>query len=224
MRLNSAAVALALCLGLSSTALAQDSSAIDFGNDTSDWANDGECDDPRFEGAGMADITEDSDRFRDATDCKLLFDNGKITFRSGEDLEPPPLRIDGIQFGNDTSDWARDGECDDPRFSGDGMAAGPLDLNDAYADRSDCLSLWQSGALTYDADWRAETAPPPTAREIDAIDFGDDTSDWAMDGECDDPRFQGRGMAAEPIAADIKADASDCRYMFMTGLVTKREK
>ena len=25
--------------------------------------------------------------------------------------------------------------------------------------------------------------------DIDAIDFGDDTSMWANDGECDDPRF-----------------------------------
>ncbi|MEO0815998.1 MAG: hypothetical protein AAFX86_01700 [Pseudomonadota bacterium] len=224
MRLRSAAIALLLSTGAVQAAMAQDVAEIDFGNNSSAWANDGECDDPRFEGQGVADITEDTDKFRDAADCEALFDKGVIQLISGADLTPPPLRIDGIQFGGDTSDWANDGECDDPRFSGEGMAPPPLEIDDAYADRSDCLSLWQKGTLTYDADWRAEVSPPPTAREIDAIDFGADTSNWAFDGECDDPRFEGRGMAAEPVAEDLKADANDCRYMFMTGMVSLRQK
>ena len=37
------------------------------------------------------------------------------------DVASPAFSID---FGNDTSDWARDGECDDSRFDGDGMVAG----------------------------------------------------------------------------------------------------
>jgi len=224
MKLKSAAIALVLSVGTIQPALAQDVAQIDFGNDTSAWANDGECDDPRFQGDGVADITEDSDRFRDASDCRALFDKGVITLIDGADLEAPPLRIDGIQFGGDTSDWARDGECDDPRFSGEGMASGVLVVEDAYADRTDCLALWQKGGLTYNGEWRAAVAPPPTASEIDAIDFGSDTSTWAYDGECDDPRFEGRGMAAEPVAEDLQADATDCRYLFMVGMVTKREK
>ena len=40
-----------------------------FGNDSSQWALDGECDDPRFQGSSMAVTLLDQDRFSDATDC-----------------------------------------------------------------------------------------------------------------------------------------------------------
>ena len=36
---------------------------VDFGDDASRWANDGECDDPRFEGNGMAPALINEDRF-----------------------------------------------------------------------------------------------------------------------------------------------------------------
>ena len=201
-----------------------DADAIDWGDDTSNWSRDGECDDPRFEGAGMAGITYDVDAFRDAEDCRTLFEAGDIHLISEDLAKRPPLLIDGIQFGNDTSDWARDGECDDPRFSGEGMAHGELDKVNAYADRTDCLALWETGTLTYDPSWRAPSLPPPTAAEIDAVDFGADTSQWAQDDECDDPRFEGTGMAADPTLDDLKADATDCRRMYMLGLVTLRQK
>ncbi len=54
---------------------------IDFGDDSSEWANDGECDDPRFEGDGVASILLDSDLYRDATDCRSLYDRGLIDLR-----------------------------------------------------------------------------------------------------------------------------------------------
>ena len=51
---------------------------IDFGDDTSQWSNDGECDDPRFEGDGMG-LTGDNDHIRhDATDCRNLHQTGSI--------------------------------------------------------------------------------------------------------------------------------------------------
>ena len=31
-----------------------------------------------------------------------------------------------------------------------------------------------------------------------SISFGDDSGDWAQDGECDDPRFEGPGMSLTP--------------------------
>ena len=55
-----------------------------FGNDSSQWALDGECDDPRFQGSGMAVTLLDQDRFSDATDCRLLFNQGHITLRNGD--------------------------------------------------------------------------------------------------------------------------------------------
>lgn len=224
MTLKSAAAALALFAGGALPALAQDAAQINFGDDTSAWSRDGECDDPRFVGEGVADFTEAADMFRDAFDCRALFEKGVISLSEDAPMEPPPLRVDGIQFGADTSDWAMDGECDDPRFSGEGMASPPLETQDAYADRTDCLAFWQAGSLTYNGDWRAETSPPPTAREIDAVDFGSDTSTWAFDGECDDPRFEGTGMAAEPISEDLMADAYDCRSLFIIGSISLRQK
>ena len=46
-----AGAALAVCLGFRARRAARQP---DFGDDTSQWANDGECDDPRFEGEGSA--------------------------------------------------------------------------------------------------------------------------------------------------------------------------
>ncbi len=60
----------------------------------------------------------------------------------------------------------------------------------------------------------AASAPAALAQaDASAIDFGDDTSQWANDGECDDLRFTGPGMAAAgSLSADnIRRDASDCR-------------
>ena len=54
---------------------------IDFGDDSSEWANDGECDDPRFVGEGMASTLLDQDLYRDATDCRDLYDRGRIDLR-----------------------------------------------------------------------------------------------------------------------------------------------
>ena len=53
----------------------------DFGDNTSRWANDGECDDPRFEGAGAADTLLVEDRGHDAADCRKLFGAGRIALR-----------------------------------------------------------------------------------------------------------------------------------------------
>ena len=54
---------------------------VNFGNDTSDWAHDGECDDPRFVGNGMASVLLDEDLYRDATDCRSLYNRGMIRLR-----------------------------------------------------------------------------------------------------------------------------------------------
>ena len=57
-----------------------------------------------------------------------------------------------------------------------------------------------------------------------SIDFGDDTGAWAHDGECDDPRFRGDGMAASPLSDDdLRRDATDCRELFESGRITLRD-
>ena len=55
-----------------------DSGYIDFGDDTSAWAQDGECDDPRFESAGAASTQLADNRGHDATDCRRLYDAGRV--------------------------------------------------------------------------------------------------------------------------------------------------
>jgi len=68
--------------GLSAPSSAQPS----FGDDSSQWAKDGECDDPRFEGKGSATTLLDVDRGHDATDCRKLFTAGAIALRADDDL------------------------------------------------------------------------------------------------------------------------------------------
>lgn len=54
---------------------------INFGDDSSQWANDAECDDPRFAGPGTHDVLLAEDIYRDATDCMKLLQAGLITYR-----------------------------------------------------------------------------------------------------------------------------------------------
>lgn len=60
-----------------------------------------------------------------------------------------------------------------------------------------------------------QTVAPPQAQ----IDFGNDSSEWANDGECDDPRFTGQGMAEVLLAEDARRDATDCRELFNRGMI-----
>ena len=59
-----------------------------FGDDKSLYAHDGECDDPRFEGPGMATTLLDEDRLHDATDCRQQYQAGRIQLAPLEDQPP----------------------------------------------------------------------------------------------------------------------------------------
>lgn len=68
----------------------------------------------------------------------------------------------------------------------------------------------------------AETAEPSHVGGL-RTNFGDDASPFAGDGECDDARFTGPGMAhTQLLKADVFHDATDCRFMFEAGLVVLR--
>ncbi|MCK2184067.1 hypothetical protein [Halomonas getboli] len=54
------------------------SHGIEWGDNTSRWANDGECDDPRFAGPGVHSLNVDEDRYHDANDCRSLYDQGQV--------------------------------------------------------------------------------------------------------------------------------------------------
>ena len=112
-----------------------------FGDDDGDFANDDECDDPRFGGRGMtdADLLED-DVLHDAADCREAWNNGELRL-VGISVSGAP------RFGDDEGDYADDGECDDMRFKGDGMSAGPLLSDDIMHDAFDCKAAWDDGEI-----------------------------------------------------------------------------
>ena len=95
----------ALSLALASPALAQD---IDFGDDTSDYANDGYCDDRRFTGNGMAISLDWEDLAKDASDCAALYDVGSIRLWIFADAVAA-TQCTAIDWGNDDGDYPFDG-------------------------------------------------------------------------------------------------------------------
>ena len=60
----------------------------------------------------------------------------------------------------------------------------------------------------------------PALAQDTQIEFGDNASEWAEDGECDDARFTGEGMAFQPTEAEIMHDATDCEAAFNAGTIT----
>ncbi|WP_192036240.1 hypothetical protein [Halomonas sp. YLGW01] len=116
---------------------------IEWGDNTSQWANDGECDDPRFTGPGVHSLNLDEDRYHDAADCRRLYEQGQITRASGGEMVSS---ANDIQWGDNTSQWANDGECDDPRFAGPGVNGNNL-AEDRYHDAADCQRLYEQGQI-----------------------------------------------------------------------------
>jgi len=214
----SAALA-ALVLAGGQLAHAQDASeAIDYGNDDSGWANDGECDDPRFEGPGMASSTNRDNIRKDATDCRTLLEEGRVSY-SNVQFDPDLTSFNGIELGDNTSEWANDNVCDDPRFVGDGMAISPMH-KDILHDRNDCSYGVQLGTLTV-----ADTLPDPIETTYDNIDFGNDKGSYPNDQECDDPRFFGTGMATASLNnGNVLGDRLDCLAAFKNGDVQFKER
>lgn len=200
--------------------------AIDFGDDSSEYAYDDECDDPRFSGSKMATDLLTSDILNDATDCILAFQEGDIIYG-------PPA-----EYGDDASPRAHNGVCDDPRYRGLGLSRGVLTDADIMHDATDCWHADLAGRIRIAG---SETPPPAPESEQEsapveqpetpaltsddtdnsAVDFGDDTSDYANDGECDDPRFEGSGMTTTTLLdGDKMRDATDCKTAFDEGTIT----
>lgn len=118
------------------------------------------------------------------------------------------LPVFAQEMGDNTAAQANNGVCDDPRFSGPGVAATPSPEAEGH-DAADCGMLLNIGAI-YDTTG-------PEAAACAALVFGDDSSEWANDGECDDPRFEGAGVAFDPSVDDLLHDASDCRMQCLSG-------
>jgi hypothetical protein len=147
---------------------------------------------------------------------------------------PGQVAAQAIDFGRDTSPWANDGECDDPRFEGPGMTQTPLLDSDIRADATDCMTAYAEGRITLvptvqnpvqpPGGGKTPPAPPPPPPPQPTAnpgfpDFGDDSGEWAYDGECDDRRFVGTGMARVLSWRNVGKDASDCRRLFDAGRI-----
>ena len=119
--------------------------------------------------------------------------------------------FDAIQLGNDAGLFADDGECDDTRFTGNPTYLGITGVDDyVMRDASDCGQLFREGHVRL--------------KDTETIDFGDDSSPWANDGECDDVRFVGpsRYIGITSSEDHVRRDASDCRQLFVDGLIRLR--
>jgi hypothetical protein len=142
--------------------VAAQGSSIDFGDDAGEFANDGECDDLRFEGEGMAEIVLTDDIGRDASDCRTAFSAGSISFKA---MFTEPSSEAAIMFGDDASAFARDGECDDIRFVHDGSTGSVYLAEDVGHDASDCRAGVEAGLLTWQGH-RADIERGITAARI----------------------------------------------------------
>ncbi len=204
---ESFAAILTMAMALPGAAHAQ---APDFGDDSSTFSKNGECDDMRFTGPGMtATLLIDSDIKHDATDCRNAFNAGRLSYAGGHRPAGGAATTTTINFGDDSSRWARNGECDDKRFSGAAMASILID-SDINHDATDCRTAYTQGRVI----WNAGTTVA-AGRDSSHIVWGDDSSSWAKNGECDDKRFIGAGMTTTLlIDSDIKHDAQDCRRAY----------
>jgi hypothetical protein len=197
-------------LTLSQPAIAQSQpagAAIDYGDDSGDYANDDECDDSRFSGTGMAGSLSRSNRLRDASDCRKGVEEGRLRIRTSIVNAPP---IESIDFGDEAASIARNGECDDPRFRGRGMADAVSEAGSGH-DASDCRVAYRQERIVLAS---------AVQRYSDHIVWGDDSGSFTRDSECDDMRFTGEAMASGELSpAQVKKDATDCREAYEMGTV-----
>ena len=137
---------------------------------------------------------------------------------------PAPVFAQSIDFGDDASRFARDGECDDMRFSGAGMTSTTLIDSDIRHDATDCRAAYNQGRLTFLGGQRSGGTTTPVRTDSSRIQWGDNSSRFANDGECDDKRFVGAGMTSTIlIDSDIKHDATDCRVAYEQGRLSIRQ-
>lgn len=136
-------VALTIAMPLSVTA---DTDAINYGDNSSAFANDDQCDDPRFTGPGTAPNLDWTSAGADADDCRASVANGgRYWFDATSILIPDCSAVD---FGENNSVWADDGSCDDPRFFNPAkLESSILMQDDLKQDAADCLKTCKSGQL-----------------------------------------------------------------------------
>lgn len=186
---------------------------VDFGDNSGGFPGDGECDDPRFSGSNVAAGANRSNAGHDAHDCKISVEEGTATY-NGELAEAFTGVFDGVDFGDNEGTYPMDGECDDPRFSGANVAVGANRVNAGH-DADDCKRSYEAGTASFDGELEALFEG-----EDQGVDFGDNSGPYVDDEECDDPRFEGEAMAAATQRENARRDAHDCHEAFVAGTAT----
>jgi len=139
-------------------------------------------------------------------------------------VTPPAGGGSSVDFGDDASRFSKDGECDDKRFSGPGMTSTPLLDSDVGHDATDCKAAYNQNRLTFVGANGGGGAVAHGSNDIERIQWGDDSSKYSKDGECDDKRFTGPGMTSTPLLdSDIQHDATDCRAAYSQGRLSLRQ-
>ena len=209
---------------------AQTRQSIEFGVNHGFHAFDGVCNDPRFKlvletspgvqwrESASSGIQERRDMsvpteylFRDAADCHAAVKSGAVAPRDSRDYHKI-VRVEQVAgkdpqfFGEDDSESgvAGDGVCNDPRFVADPRH--PKAVNGTglvKRDATDCRR-----AFLMRQAWVLESVNLRDGRSS-KLAFGDDSGRWALDDECDDPRFV--DLRTEVSGGGPMRDATDCR-------------
>ena len=119
------------------------------------------------------------------------------------DLDPGTVMVDGIDFGDNLSDWANDGECDDPRFTGTGMAIASIEAN-RFHDADDCSELYRAGDIALvDTTSFIDT-------ETGTVQRGRlESSDPVLEGFGYVDRYNVRGEAGSTLTIDLQSEDFD---------------
>ncbi|MGV3592741.1 MAG: pre-peptidase C-terminal domain-containing protein [Gammaproteobacteria bacterium] len=145
-------------------------------------------------GIGKLVLTE-----RDSADWAALNLDGNGATSSSDNVE----FSDDIDFGDDLSTWAGDGECDDPRFTGEGAASTLLEA-DRYHDATDCAAAWAAGTIRLAIAGNAGSGAPGGLQRGRL-----DTSDPALgDGSYVD-RYTFDGSAGSTAVIDLRSSEFD---------------
>lgn len=186
-----AALALLLIAGLAT--LPQTASAQ---ANTCRWANDNECDEPRYGGTGACE------NGTDANDCHAE----AAAWQRLMAAVPQNIRT---QLGNDTCRWANDMECDDSNFGGTGACQPGTDASDCRA-----MAIGGDNTCRYANDNECDEPGIGTGVCISGTDTNDcrasaflrnrsNRCETAFNGVCEEPG-QGNGSCR------AYSDTADC--------------
>lgn len=117
--------------------------------------------------------------------------------------ETSSVSTSGLQYGDDSGDYAYDDACDDARFHTDGDEYN-YKREHVMHDATDCRADMESGAVSL------------------ILDFGNNEGEYADDDTCDDVRFEGTGRSILTTDSHIKRDSADCITAYQDGTISVR--